>query len=512
MSSFHTQGAVPLDSPAYIQRGFEERAVAELLNQNWVLLLGPREHGKSSGLLRIKAMLREEDLTVLTLDLQNLPPCSTYQELLTWVTNHVARELDVRAPELYGDDARELTRCLELTLPKGSSPVVIIIDEVANIPNDELRNSFYGQIRGISTARGEAPPDALPRRLRFLFAGMFRPESMVHPLNSPFNVCERLETEDLRIEQIRHLVAHILRGEEGADLDEETIRYIDRAYALVGGHPYMLQYILSKTLQVSPLDRDTALDTAIDTLKYSDMHTSALLTRVIADPAVSRIAAQLATQGALNIPPGDNDYKHICILGLARREGTQLQFRNNLYADLARSSPQLRPEESIATPGSLVVAFPENAFSFMRHPGLREFTYAAQRGAANAFNTGSYRLALVGFGSAIEAILIDWLQTLTPAELTTAIRSVSRIQFNRPFEDVVNPGTWRLVNLVKVSRQVRAPSRAVDPPEALREFRNTVHPSVAVATGLSESRLLPEATQASGFFTMVLRDVEDAMT
>ncbi len=58
MTEFYTQGAVPVSSSAYISRAFEERLIQEVLQGRWVLLLGPRQHGKSTALVRLKAKLK----------------------------------------------------------------------------------------------------------------------------------------------------------------------------------------------------------------------------------------------------------------------------------------------------------------------------------------------------------------------------------------------------------------------------------------------------------------------
>lgn len=516
MSQFHTQGPVPLDAPAYVERDFEQETLEHLLNQRWVLLLGPREHGKSTGIARIKRSLVQNGLLVVSIDLQRLPPCESYEELLDWVANHAARSIGATIGDHpSGDESHELLSWLETFIDPGETPVLVIIDEAANIADSQFRNSFYGQIRGIASARTDAAPNTLVRRMRFLFSGMFRPESMVHPANSPFNVCERVETEDLGLEQSIELVRRAGEDVEAdrannGDAAGDVIEYVNRTFNLVGGHPYLQQAILSRTFQADPADREDVFASAIEDLKYKDMHTSALLSRVLADEPVARIAAQLAEYGELPMIPGDNDYKHICVLGLAKREGAFLRFRNDLYAEVARNSPQLRPEVVPNTPISPVVALPDGSFDFMRDDRLREVASSAQRGAANSATSGSYRLALVGFGTALEAILIDWLKSISATDLQNAVQNADNPNFSR-FEDPLDPATWRLVNLMKVGRAIQNLAQDVDLHEALREFRNTVHPMRAVESGLTEAELGPEVQAASGLFMMVVRDVGVAL-
>ena len=57
--------------------------------------------------------------------------------------------------------------------------MVILIDEASNLKDDDWRNSFYGQLRAIANDRAIAKDGDIARRLRFVFAGTFRPESLL---------------------------------------------------------------------------------------------------------------------------------------------------------------------------------------------------------------------------------------------------------------------------------------------------------------------------------------------
>ena len=62
--------------------------------------------------------------------------------------------------------------------------------------------------------------------------------------------------------------------------------------------------------------------------------------------------------------------------------------------------------------------------------------------------------------------------------------------------------------MIRVADQVGGLSGAADIKDKLREFRNWVHPSRAIALGLAESDLEPEARAACATFDAVIRDVE----
>lgn len=508
MNDFHTQGAVPLGAKAYVRRDFEERTRRHLLRGNWVLLLGPREHGKTTALVRLKKELREQGLLVAGVDFQRLgPPFNdNYRRFLQWVADHLASDLGTRGYDHPVDqDADEFASWLECLLPGGVEPVVVCMDEAAGVP-ESMRNHFYGQIRAISSTAAEETGSPLSR-LRFLFSGMFQPDRLVRTENSPFNTSERVETDDLSIEQTRTLVHRVLNKEE---LDEDEEYLVQRAYAEVGGQPFLLQHILSLAFDADLVDRDATLAQAVESLKFSD-HSVALMTRVVQDEGAQKVAAELSQSGEINFLP-DADYKHLCVIGLAGRQGNTLQFRNKLYAQLARNHPQLNSTGGTRESAMPLAPLSEASLAFVNDDRYRKFAYTAQKGAALAYNSGSYRLALIGYGSSLEAILEDWLISLDETDLSTAVTRAESNCSGRMWqrdEKRGGPREWRLINLIRVSNAVGAFRGAADSSDRLRKYRNWVHPGRAIESGLVEEDLLqPEAQSACAILNAIVRDIE----
>ena len=78
----HLQGPVPLGNESYIERPFERQIIRELQAGHWVLLLGPRQHGKTSALVRVRKTLMESGVQTGFVDLQNAPPHGSYPEFV----------------------------------------------------------------------------------------------------------------------------------------------------------------------------------------------------------------------------------------------------------------------------------------------------------------------------------------------------------------------------------------------------------------------------------------------
>ena len=242
-------------------------------------------------------------------------------------------------------------------------------------------------------------------------------------------------------------------------------------------------------------------------------HLQGIFSKVIGSAGLTKKVAMMIQQGYTDLSPADSDCSFLQILGLAKRQGSRLVFRNGLYADVARLSPQIVPMAHTQSAQTAVFGIQKGDLGFMKSPDLREICFTAYDGAAKAHCAGSYRLALTGFGSAMEAMLLDLLSGLHATELQTAVAAASaqrdharRPQFSQ-YEDRTNAMTWRLVNLIKVAMQVKVGAKPPEPSHALREWRNLVHPAATIQHFVNESDLQPESVAASALFAILLRDI-----
>jgi hypothetical protein len=502
-----TGGPVPLGSSNYVEREFETQVTAYLHAREWVLLLGPRQHGKTSALVRIRRSLQESGLRCAFVDLQGQPPRLGFRELLAWFTGQVCRSLGTQLVDPPTDRRDSIEDWLDANVAMPGAPLIIIIDEASSIRDDEIRNSFYGQVRAIKSAAAAAGPEKLSTVLQFVFSGTFRPESLVDERNSPFNVCRRVETEDISPANIRALAAtHIPE----ADVDRISTLILER----VGGQPFLAQSLLAVAITNPDADPDKAINIEVERLivEGSD-HLDSLFRTVIQDAKLMQIASLATKRGFVQNDPANADFKFASVLGLMRRDEDKLVFRNDLYKRVSLGSPQLSAEtQAAAEHFSRLYHKEENSFAFLGDAELREIALSAYNGAVSATNTGSYRLALVGFGMVLESVLIDWLSRQTAPDIANAVAAATNAAnvkslFNR-HEDQNDPSTWRLVNLMKVARQFNKVRGALELPEALRDMRNFAHPAVIKARYLHESNMRPEAIAASGLVDMVMRDIQ----
>lgn len=494
-------GPVPLSSGHYVVRAFERRILEYLQRREWVLLLGPRQHGKTSALIRVRQNLIEAGFRCCLIDLQTMPPGLDFPSLLEWFARGVASSLGVEIEHPPAAVAR-IEEWLALAIDAGGTPIVILIDEASSIRDEAIRNAFYGQLRGLKTAAASAGRDALENKIAFLFSGTFKPEKLVDELNSPFNVCWPVDTEDFTLEQVRDLAARVLAADSSGPIS-------DAIYAGVGGQPHLVQYLLGVAEIRQNEGQQAAIVEEVERLAVEGCdHLSGIFRTILAEPDLAAIAARAATDGYVANDPANPDFKFMTTVGLLKRDGQRLIFRNMLYQQVASSSRQLRPEAPLpAAAGSTFFKLDSAGFDFVQDVEYREICLSAFNSAVDSANAGNYRMAIVGFGIALEGMLIDWLVGKPAAEVAGAIGRVSGINFTR-FEDRTDPSTWRLVNLMAVARQLNGVRGALEVPESLRDLRNFVHPKVIKNNYIANALLQPEATAAGGLVGMVMRDIQ----
>ena len=158
------------------------------------------------------------------------------------------------------------------------------------------------------------------------------------------------------------------------------------------------------------------------------------------------------------------------------------------------------------------MGLPVGSLSFMKDDRLREIAESLHRGATRAHNMGSYRFSLIGFGVALEALLLDVLLSAVPSNLSSALaKAGGPTILDARYENPVDATTWRLVTVMRVARAGIVPGQWLDPPDALRELRNLVHPAEMLKAYHAEPALAPESNIAAGLFHAFYRDVQAAL-
>ncbi len=490
MSEFVLGGAIPLESPVYQHREFEDACVGHLAASRWVLLLGPRQHGKTSALVRLQARLVDEGFRVALVDMQTYAGPATaedYATFIRWFVVRVASGLSLPIPAAGEVEALDLEASLAAALASSEGDLVVLIDEASAVPTP-VRTRFFAQLRALFNARAFNGPGAWMRRMNILFAGTFRPESVIEDDNSPFNVSTVVYTADLSEDDAISMVSAATGSGEFADLAK-------RAHALVGGQPYLLQRILEVVTGAAPGEESLHLFESIasDLRNGRDRHIPALFERVIAETGGVEALKMLADSPD-GIPENATPpFDILPVLGVAKLAGGRLLVANELYRQAALASPQINP----TAPAINFVALAHQtgaAFDVMKDPTLRQVTWDAYSAGVDSANAGHFRFALAGFGAAYEALVADFVENvLTAVERTTATVGVQ--QSGKALSN--NVDDWTFQSMTEVAHNSKKlPTVKAALSDTVRQWRNLIHPKNAAKNFQPDKDFGPEVNVA----------------
>jgi hypothetical protein len=244
-------GAVPVDSPFYLERPTDKR-LAEALDRGdgLVLLKGAREMGKTSVLVRELLRARRAGKSTVFVDLQRLPP-SAFADIDCFckaICKAIADGLGVKWDlgnfwdaefSAYDNFERFLRREV---LRKADQGVMIALDEVDRLLPYPFAQEVFGLIRSWHNERA-IDPDGLWKRLTLLLAYCTDAHLLITDQNqSPFNVGTKFELHEFSAEQVENL--NELYGKPVSSSDE-----MRRFYEMFNGHPYLTQLAFREMMQ-----------------------------------------------------------------------------------------------------------------------------------------------------------------------------------------------------------------------------------------------------------------------
>lgn len=280
-------GAVGLESRFYVERPADAQFHAALARSDSVVLLrGPRQVGKTSLLARGLQRRREAGTRTACTDLQRLSAAEleSTEALLQAFARSLIRQLrlDLRMAEFWdpGESAATNFETLLLAaLEQDKTPLLWGLDEVDRLFGCSFRGEVFGLFRSWHNARALEP---LAGWSRLTLAVTYSTEPhlfITDPNQSPFNVGTKVTLEDFTRDQVRDL-----NQRYGAPLRDT--QELDRFYALVGGHPYLVQQGLremaARGSEIAELEGGAAREGSI----FGD-HLRRVLDMLTRDPSLS---------------------------------------------------------------------------------------------------------------------------------------------------------------------------------------------------------------------------------
>lgn len=353
---YQAGGALRPDARCYIARSCDREALALLLQQRYVSILGPRQVGKTSLINRLHASLALAGIPSAVVDLSGLIGVGEADWYSTFAAELARQFSSAIDPSAYVHDIFSLTGFLNhlevVANPEASA--VIMLDEAAAVP-DTLRTKFYMQWRILLNARPIQQAQEASR-FTFVFAGAFYPSELVEdPHVSPFNVSKEIYVPDFT----RSEVARLMQGfnEEDLVIDNEAKEEI---WYQARGHPFLTQKLcenlswLARTRNPSDegklavIDRDDVKDVA-RAMADRDPNLQNLITRLNDKKSlrwVELIGRVLLNQEDIPLNPLVNPAaSQLEMIGALTEESGFARVRNPIYERVLRQYLAARTKE-----------------------------------------------------------------------------------------------------------------------------------------------------------------------
>jgi DNA-binding SARP family transcriptional activator len=238
-------GAVPLDSPFYVERATDAIFRQAILRQDSIVLVkGPRQVGKTSLLSRGLQAARSAGQRVAVLDFQKLTTAQleSTETLYLAMTGYLydRLELETHPKSVWNADAgpnenfeRYLRRHVLRSKGEDTS-LVWALDEIDLLFLRSYSSEVFALFRSWHNERA-LDPDGPWARLTLCISYATEAHLFITDLNqSPFNVGTRLGLDDFTPTQVSDLA----RRHGGLLPQNEDL---ERFLLLVGGHPYLVR-------------------------------------------------------------------------------------------------------------------------------------------------------------------------------------------------------------------------------------------------------------------------------
>ncbi len=283
-------GAVPLDSPFYIERPTDREFHEAIARQDsLVLVKGARQVGKTSMLARGLQRAREQGAKIVLTDFQSLSAdyLTTPEKLILTLAETLADQLglDVYPSEMWNSflsPGINFERFLRReVLSKIETQLVWGLDEVDRLFSCDFGSDIFGLFRSWHNKRA-LDPEGPWRRLTMLIGYATEAHLFITDLNqSPFNVGTRLALEDFDMTQVAEL-----NSRYGSPLRDRT--EIARYFRLLSGHPYLVRRGLHELIARNWTLPDLEAHADQDEGPFGD-HLRRMLVSLAQDPALCEV-------------------------------------------------------------------------------------------------------------------------------------------------------------------------------------------------------------------------------
>jgi len=228
-SPFKTGGALTDEHAAiYVERQADHDALARLRALDYLLIIEPRQQGKTSLINRLIHHHALDNMIFAYVDVSTLDrstEATWYQTLCPRILDHLRNIIpNHRRPAIPENSAnwRSFLKDIAVAAMNDRKRVVIALDEISVVSFPGM-TEFFSVLRDVYNSR-QAETEF--RQLTFLLAGAFSPRDLIKDDKiSPFNVAQSIYLRDFTPEQVHKLVSQGVWPEEQTSALAERIYY-----------------------------------------------------------------------------------------------------------------------------------------------------------------------------------------------------------------------------------------------------------------------------------------------
>ncbi len=256
------EGAVPLDSPFYIERDpIEKQCYQEVLKPGALILIkAPSLFGKTSLKKRILAKTKQYNYhsIVINFDQADKSLFKDVNKFLRWFCVNIARQLKLKSSldDYWDDDFGSKVSCTiyleNYILEQVENPLVIALDQVDILfQYSQITTNFFPLLRSWYE---EAKDVDIWQKLRLI---VIYSTDIYVPLNinqSPFNVGLSFRLPEFSQSQIETLC-------QLHQFNENQLELINKLTKIIGGNPYLVRLAMYN-LKTKQIDDNQLLETA----------------------------------------------------------------------------------------------------------------------------------------------------------------------------------------------------------------------------------------------------------
>jgi energy-coupling factor transporter ATP-binding protein EcfA2 len=238
MGYFKAGGPLSADAPSYIERPADRELFKTLAEGELCLVLGPRQMGKTSLMVRAISYLAAKGINAGICDLQHLgsqrDPDSWFSDVVFQINRSLALRTDSvkwwRDNRGLGPTQRFRVFLEDVVLGQLPGDVVIFIDEIDSVLPLPFSDDFFTTVRSFYVGRALSP---VLTRLNFVLSGVANPSSFIRDRSrTPFNVGKIIVLEDFDRESTSQFQKVLGQGSE---------QVIDRIFYWTDGQPFLVQ-------------------------------------------------------------------------------------------------------------------------------------------------------------------------------------------------------------------------------------------------------------------------------